>query len=441
MGGLTEKGCRVVLLNDGDTGLTSSTQTAGIDFEEMELLKRKVSTHKSTFSAGSDLSDAVAIDPGQKSRPHYLIVTTRENLFEIKLLHHTRDMDCRRSSATRRNPKPRFMDPRSLEYRSSPMSLTLRALFLPVILYRIDSLVSMHELRHNVSVDVKASLPYNVMPESPAKSSRVSSNQKSTLEALSTLGQYFSPFDSSKMVPLFKLLEATTCANSNDDFDLERLEMLGDSFLKMAVSIHIYWHKNHKDEGKLTKYRTRQISNKNLFKLAKEHGLVGYIKYSKLPFKYDIKYEKWLPPGFTPPRVQNGDFPHFMDDDIDDVMDVYVDDVVTQMIPDKNVADSMEALIGAYFLHCGYIGALRFMRWLGVEVFHDEDTDRGQSPEGNRGKSPTPHYPSKYANYPMPTIEIPPDEDEARYKDILDRQTKEMASFEKKINYSFKNKV
>ena len=445
VGGLTERGCRVVLLNDGDTGLTSITQTAGIDFEEIELLKRKVSTHKITFSAGSDLSDAVAIDPGQKRRPHYLIATTRENPSEIKLLHHTRDMDCRRSNATPRNPKPRFMDPRSLEYRSSPMSLTLRALFLPVILYRIDSLVSMHELRHSVSVDVKARLPYNVMPESPAKKSRVSSNQTSTLKALSTLGHYFSSFDSSKVVPLFKLLEAMTCANSNDDFNLERLETLGDSFLKMAVSIHVYWHKNHKDEGKLTKYRMRQISNKNLFKLAEKRDLAGYMKY------YTFQKGTWLPPGFTPLRVQNDVLLQFSDDGTDDVMDVcpddvmdtYVDDVITQTIPDKNVADSMEALIGAYFLHCKYIGAMRFMKWLGVDVFHHERTECEQFTEGNRRKSPTPHCLSKYANYPIPTIEIPRNEEKMgyHYKDILARQTREMASFEEKINYPFKNKV
>lgn len=264
----------------------------------------------------------VAIDPKPKTRPHYLVVTTRKNLSEIEIFHHTRDMDCRRSNASHKNLKLRTLDPQFLEYRSSPMSLTLRALFLPVILYRVDSLVSMYELRDKVSTELETTgFPQNCMPESPAKRSRVSSNQPSTQEALSTLGQYFSPFDYSKVVPLFKLLEAMTCANSNDDFNLERLEMLGDSFLKMAVSIHIYWHKNNKDEGKLTKYRTRQISNKNLFKVAEKQGLVGYIKFSKLPFEYGKENEeKWRPPGFTPPPpVQNGD--------VDDVMVVCGDDV------------------------------------------------------------------------------------------------------------------
>ena len=449
VGSFTKDGCRVVLLNDRDTGVTSLTQTVGINFKEMEVLKRNVSKHDGKFSTDIDILDSVVVEGYLRSAKHsdpghYLVITTRQNLTESKVeaVHHTRKIDCRRSNGVIRS-KSRIIlkNPQSLEYRSSPMSLTLRALFLPAILYRVDSLACMHELRQSVSIE--DSFPYVISPESPAKRSRISSSEASTPEALSTLLEYFSPLNSSKVVPLFKLLEAVTCNSSVDDFNLERLETLGDSFLKMAVSIHVYWHKNHKDEGKLTKYRMRQISNKNLFKLAEKRDLAGYTKY------YTFHKGTWLPPGFTPPRVQNGVLPHCSDDEtddamnvcVDDVMDVYVDDVIAQTIPDKNVADSMEALIGAYFLHCGYIGAMRFMTWLGVDVFYEEHTESNEFTEGNRRKSPMPHYPSKYANYPLPTIEIPPDEEKTRYEDILVRQTKEMASFEKKIKYTFKNKV
>ena len=425
VGGFTKNGCRVVLLNDNDTGVTSSTQNVGINFKEMEVLKRNVSKHDGKFSTDIDLSDSVVVEGHLKTSEqdpgHYLVITTNTKS-EVKAIHHTRKIDYRRSNSVIRS-KSRIIhrNPQSLDYRSSPMSLTLRALFLPVILYRVDSLVSMHELRQ--SVPNEDSFLYAITSESPAKKARFSSSQASTPETPSTLLEYFSPLYSSKIVPLFKLLEAVTCKSSVDDFNLERLETLGDSFLKMAVSIHVYWHESHKNEGKLTKYRKQKISNKNLYKLAKKRDLAGYIKYSI--------FDKgtWLPPGFSPPRVRIGNLPHLIDDETDDVVDVCVDDVITQTIPDKGVADSMEALMGAYFLHCGYLGALRFMTWLGV------------FDEGNRRKSPTPHYPSKYANYPLPTIEIPPDEEKTRYEDILVRQTKEMASFEKKIKYTFKNKV
>ena len=37
-------------------------------------------------------------------------------------------------------------------------------------------------------------------------------------------------------------------------------------------------------------------------------------------------------------------------------------------IPDKSIADCVEALIGAYLIACGPRGALLFMSWLGVKV-------------------------------------------------------------------------
>ena len=40
----------------------------------------------------------------------------------------------------------------------------------------------------------------------------------------------------------------------------------------------------------------------------------------------------------------------------------------TQVIADKSVSDSIEALIGAYLISCGYLGALRFMKFLGLKV-------------------------------------------------------------------------
>jgi len=40
-----------------------------------------------------------------------------------------------------------------------------------------------------------------------------------------------------------------------------------------------------------------------------------------------------------------------------------------QVIPDKSISDSMEAMIGAYLLYEGPAAALRFLKWLGVKVF------------------------------------------------------------------------
>ena len=482
LGSLTRNGCRVVLLNDVENSLDSPSRrtvstASGINFQELELLKKnasKVLERNGKYSSDTDLLDSVVIQ-GYLTKPgHYLVKSTGGNpsnsfpnqdvaktfkeYFErkyhypirnlsqplLEVVHHSRRIDYRRRiDCTRKNLRTMHLIPETLEFRSSPQSLTLRAIFLPVTLYRVDSLVSMIELRDTLSTEMAACTPYDIMPESPRKRARASSNQVSTKEAMSTLVRYFSPFDSSKTVPLFQLLEAVTCASSGDDFNLERLEMLGDSFLKMAVTIHVYWHKDHKDEGKLTKYRTRQISNKNLFNLARERDLAKFIKL----FNFSNE-ETWLPPAFNSRKVENGesfsddDTDDVMDDDTDDVMDGEIpdDDVKTQKIPDKSIADSMEALIGAHFIHCGYIGALKFMTWLGVDVFHSEDIEDEQLTNGNRRKSPTPRHSSNYANYPPPSFEIPADEG-VRYREILGKQTKEMKPFEEKIGYTFNNKV
>lgn len=43
--------------------------------------------------------------------------------------------------------------------------------------------------------------------------------------------------------------------------------------------------------------------------------------------------------------------------------------LITQhSIPDKSIADCVEALIGAYLIACGPRGALLFMTWLGIHV-------------------------------------------------------------------------
>lgn len=43
-----------------------------------------------------------------------------------------------------------------------------------------------------------------------------------------------------------------------------------------------------------------------------------------------------------------------------------------QSIPDKSIADSVEALIGVYLLTFGPMGAMRMMRWLGINVLPEE---------------------------------------------------------------------
>lgn len=49
--------------------------------------------------------------------------------------------------------------------------------------------------------------------------------------------------------------------------------MLGDAFLKFAVSRHLFLHHDRLDEGELTRRRSNAVNNSNLFRLATRRNL------------------------------------------------------------------------------------------------------------------------------------------------------------------------
>lgn len=51
-------------------------------------------------------------------------------------------------------------------------------------------------------------------------------------------------------------------------FSLERLEVLGDAFLKYAVGRHVFLAHGSIDEGQLTRKRSGIVNNSHLYKLA-----------------------------------------------------------------------------------------------------------------------------------------------------------------------------
>ncbi|KAG5644065.1 hypothetical protein DXG03_009155 [Asterophora parasitica] len=86
---------------------------------------------------------------------------------------------------------------------------------------------------------------------------------------------------------------AITTPSCGIEFDYERLEILGDAFLKYVSSIYLYVSWPEKTEGELHSARQDLISNKSLFKRACRTGLPTYIQ-SKL-----LSPRTWAPPNFT----------------------------------------------------------------------------------------------------------------------------------------------
>ena len=200
------------------------------------------------------------------------------------------------------------------------------------------------------------------------------------------------------------VLQALTTTHSGDAFNLERLEMLGDAFLKLAVSLHLFCNYSNKDEGKLTRRKINQISNLALYRVADNKSLAKYLQSTQLAG------DVWCPTGCQfceVPQETSSTTAMEVDSETSGVNDVAMEDVDasergkertvsaterarqkcnTQVIADKSVADSTEALIGAYLISCGYLGALRFLKFLGLKVLPEADTNDDSDLVANEAK-------------------------------------------------------
>jgi len=56
-----------------------------------------------------------------------------------------------------------------------------------------------------------------------------------------------------------QILQAITMSNANDGLNLERLETIGDSFLKYAITSYLFCTFEHIHEGKLSHLRSKQV--------------------------------------------------------------------------------------------------------------------------------------------------------------------------------------
>ena len=168
------------------------------------------------------------------------------------------------------------------------------------------------------------------------------------------------------------LLQALTPRVANDSVNLERLESLGDSVLKLVTSLHLFTTRPTAHEEKLSRARIRRISNVNLRILAEEReiNVLDRIMASTFtaPNESGLARIQWVMPCYKfqessswepvlVPKVEGGP-------DIPDHEANYL----YRHITDKCIADCVEALIGAYTVAGGLAGGIKFMSWLGVKI-------------------------------------------------------------------------
>lgn len=194
-----------------------------------------------------------------------------------------------------------------------------------------------------------------------------------------------------------RLLHALTMSSANDFFNLERLETMGDSMLKFAVTTHLYAEFAKAHEGKLSQLRSQQVSNVNLHRLGVRRALPAAIVSTKFE-----PTENWLPPGFAvilsqsshrqetqanqsasdelaKQQAAESEMARYMKvtEDLSGLLPFFLQ--VEQSLVDKCIADAVEALIGCYLTSANETAALRLMQWFGLRVHNEEQQQLAHS--------------------------------------------------------------
>ncbi|KAF3452999.1 hypothetical protein FNV43_RR03432 [Rhamnella rubrinervis] len=161
-----------------------------------------------------------------------------------------------------------------------------------------------------------------------------------------------------------RVLEALTTEKCQERFSLERLEILGDAFLKFSVGRHLFLLYDTLDEGELTRKRSDVVNNSNLFKLATKSNLQVYIR--------DQSFEPshFFTLGRPCPTICNKD-----------THSQYLNIIENQenacevscskghhWLHKKTIADVVEALVGAFIVDSGFKAATAFLCWIGIKV-------------------------------------------------------------------------
>jgi len=190
---------------------------------------------------------------------------------------------------------------------------------LPYLLWSLEQLLVAHELRNEL-VDTA------VASSSPARTV-----SKSEAEA---------------MVPgVNDIVMAITSASCARSFSLERLETLGDAFLKLEVSTQLCESHRTLSEGDLTHMRSRIVSNRALALRCASLGIAKYLRVQ--PFM-ENGLCTWQPP--EPGAGSNADSAREH----------------LRPMRLKVLGDMLEALIGAFVRHGGQEGGREAVQLLGV---------------------------------------------------------------------------
>ncbi|XP_076046437.1 endoribonuclease dcr-1-like [Oratosquilla oratoria] len=183
------------------------------------------------------------------------------------------------------------------------------------------------------------------------------------------------------------ILNALTLKSADDAFDMERLEVLGDSFLKFFCGERIFLADSSAHEGRLSQKRSVLVSNKSLYVLAWKKGIPKLIQGTKFVpvensflYGFQIKqvYEKQLlkqrvcANQWHTVKIQNNKIVQDAEGHGEDEKYECYNPWTHHQVADKSVADVVEALIGVYLFTGGPKRAIKFLEWIKLPIPKEE---------------------------------------------------------------------
>lgn len=153
------------------------------------------------------------------------------------------------------------------------------------------------------------------------------------------------------------LVTAICTSSARLPTNLERIEFLGDSILKLCVTLNVAASEPRKPEGLLSRLKDRLVCNGRLCMAARNTGLDKFIIAKQLTLKGSG--ERWRPPY------------------ISDLLERPDQEAQTRVMSTKTLADVVEAVIGVSYLDGNLEKALDCMSlFLGEGQFRDFQTTR-----------------------------------------------------------------
>lgn len=231
----------------------------------------------------------------------------------------------------------------------------MKILFLPTILYRIESLLIAEDIRRWIAAYGIGKIELQKNEYWPHVNFGIANKQlKNQLKMfnvkyeVSNLPSNDIVLENNKIVDFsriinedlgpcpYSILNAITLESAQDEISLEKTEFLGDSYLQYVISMVIYFENPDLEKHILNDLRTEVVKNLNLVEKAEVKNIGGFLICK------NFEEKDWLPPSYQERNITTMTGKH--------------------IIKDKSIADCVESLIGVYLVCSGQKGALTFMK-------------------------------------------------------------------------------